>query len=225
MMRIAADVIINNNNKFEMQKLNYRNLGRRVLHVLQIGEESETKFLSLPSTKQNEVLRTLTEYCSKRKNDNLTKREARLYIQKISDILKVGNPLDICTRDVFTKFLGYDHVFELTYWWAFEKVTLSLEGLFSVELYERQKKLANYLKELSGKGVRRKKIFLRQKALIEQLLSERMYPDLKTTIMDFEKEYRLTESLYTIVKTTDEEDQVKGIFNAVVMTIFQLKRS
>ncbi|GHV27137.1 hypothetical protein FACS1894176_08740 [Bacteroidia bacterium] len=207
--------------------LNYKELGARVFLALELGEESKRKFLSLLPPGQRKVLCMLTEYISRLKNEKLSTSEAYDSVQEICTFLGTDHPFDLCTRKKFEKYLGYHHVFSLTYSWSFEMITLSLKR-FSAELIKRQKKLSSYRDELSwlliGFTAEQKVAFWEQKKLMEKQLSEKQYSDLKATIIAFEKEYiyALPESLYASVESAEEKNTIKGIFNAVVTTYSQM---
>ncbi|MDR0608172.1 MAG: hypothetical protein LBG52_07745 [Candidatus Peribacteria bacterium] len=204
-----------------MKKCSFKELGSRVFLAWGLGKESEQNFFSLSPPEQGKVLGLLTEYISRQKNARLSTSEAYERIHEVCSILATEHPFSYCSRKCFEKYLGYNHCFQLVYSWAFEKITLSWEK-FSVALTERQTRLFDYQKELllwycnfSAEG---KTSFIKQKRLIEKQLFERNYADLKITIVSFEQVYDLTESLYAIVDSVDETDQIKGMFNAIVST-------
>ncbi|MDR0860633.1 MAG: hypothetical protein LBO09_06785 [Candidatus Peribacteria bacterium] len=206
-------------------KLSFKRLGERISSAVMYGEESRRKFLSLPPPGQKKVLGLITEYISQLKNGKLSAKEAYDSIQEICTFLGTDHPFDLCTRRQFTKYLGYNHVFQLVYSWTFEKITLPLKE-FSASLLDRQKKLFYYRDELLWiyfelSTREEEQDFSERKRLIEKLLSEKQYDDLEETIVSFETTYGIEESLYAIVGSAEREDQVKGIFNAVVTTYSQ----
>ncbi|MDR2540553.1 MAG: hypothetical protein LBD11_01925 [Candidatus Peribacteria bacterium] len=207
--------------------LNYKDLGSRVFLALELGEESERKFFSLPPPGQRKVLCMLTEYISRMKNEKLSTSEAYDSVQEICTFMETGHPFDLCTKKKFEKYLGYHHVFVLVYSWSFEMITLSLKR-FSAEFVKRQKKIFSYRDKLLqlfiSFSAEQKVAFWEQKKLMEKQLSEKQYSDLKATIIAFEEEYIyvLPESLYASVESADGKDTIKGIFNAVVTTYSQI---
>jgi hypothetical protein len=218
-----------------MQKLSYEKLGKRVFLSMELGEKSEQQFNLLSLPQQEEVLGIITEYLSKIKYGNLSLREAKEFVQNICKILQTVNPFNFkecATRRNFAKYLGYSHVFSLVYGWSFDKIRLSIvDKRFSAGLIKRQKKLLAYQRSLSwcvfNLSDEERERFRKSKELIEKKLSEMKYDDLKETIVAFEEKYKLEESLYAIVESTDvestdETDQITGMFNAVVTTFSQL---
>lgn len=151
------------------------------------------------------------------------------YCEKISKIFYLKNPLqEFATRKKNEKFLGYGHVWLLSYGpllQEFSKDSFISSNTVPFEHITRQGYLLQkkeYLQRILGTlDEKDKDYFFQWVQGVEYYISIQDYKQAEVAIMAFEKEFCISETILSdkCINIQQREHQIYGIFNAVVSTL------
>jgi len=213
------------------RNVSYFTLGKTVKDCLKWKEDVDAKFSNLSELEKANIFGFIIQYISLLvQNKNAPLSEMWRIVNALAYELEIINPLGFHTRWKREKYLGIDHIANLTYLNLIKHFSLEkhfskaqLDIVFDEEIYFRQIRLQGYFdtlqKKLSNKD--------ESEAIeyIETLLKEKRFSELRMAIEELEERVSMDETLLQKrLMADDDEDQVNGIFNAVVSTFSSLTK-
>lgn len=214
------------------RNVSYFTLGKTVKDCLKWKEDVDARFSNLSELEKANIFGFIIQYISLLvQNKNAPLSEMWRMAQLIAYEFEICNPLGFHTRWTRGKYLGIDHIANLTYlnlikFFNLEKhfSKTQLETIFDEEIYFRQIRLQGYFdmlqKKLSDKD--------ESEAIeyIETLLKEKRFSELRMAIEELEERVSMDETLLQEkFMANNDDDQVNGIFNAVIRTFSALTKT
>lgn len=214
-------------------RLTPKQLGELTVGCLSWYQEASLGFVELASAKKTRFGMLTIKYVDLAMGKSPPLDEAYNIVEQISDILGMPNPFEVfCTRKVWDKFLGYRHVANLTFLSVGNQHTKladffsakKLNKVFDEALCQRQIELFNYLNELKVTCPNPTPKSLLIPSMVE-FLFEKNYSRLTQLVQQAEIYLRLEHQLFSsrFMDVEKMDDQIEGVFNALVATYLQLE--
>lgn len=215
------------------KKLSPYELGCIVNKAYLYSVDAKIKFDMSDKDIQTEILNlSIMDASSRTHKRNYSLREIYSYMDEVSTLLKMKNPIDeFATNGKREKFLGYDHIWKLTYMWLLRKIPNGIDpfvSIFDSNIINRQLNISiqkdgiQYIFDSLSKG--NHNTFILNIKDIEYALIKKDYCKLKTLLLSFEHTYSVPFGFYSefLIDPKQEKSSINGIFNVIVGSLSYL---